>query len=206
MRVKFDKQKAHPMDNLHAKPDWSQVRLKDLESHSKIIISDDDIHGRALRDRYDAIKKYITGKKIIPNATSLVDKFKPVIAEVLARLPDDVFNEVTGKISFMLNDCGVLTFCVATEPEYIEKQVDLNAGKAGSKRKKYTIVINGECWELSQKSLIGLVASQIGSLFADKYEEYDTERIVPIDPAEGWGFSEELICQETERPLWISLD
>ena len=117
--------------------------------------------------------------------------FKKALVEVLMRLPEDDYNEISSRIMFVVEseelsatNAPLTQFCPPSTEGY-----DLRFD---------TIVIFHPCFDYPHAALVGLLAHEIAHCFV-RGQDYDADEDAADQQVHKWGFEIELLALDAEQ-------
>ena len=117
--------------------------------------------------------------------------FTKALMEVLSRLPDDDYYEVSSDICFVVEHPDISALNVPFNRDY-------PPSKNGIKVRIDTVVIFHPCLEYPHAALVGLLAHEIAHSFVSG-KDYGADEEVADDQVRKWGFADELQALDAEH-------
>lgn len=184
-------------DSNHENP-WARLVFANLKMALDSDYTSADSSNLKLRARFEDIQNYLENDdNFRPGTPSTHIKFDPVLREVLARLPQHVFDLVESNIIFVIEDpeLEILALNVTAS-----NKLPSNGGKDTLPREqaKDTIVVFRTTWPLSPQALIGLIAHEIAHSFV-RGKNYPEDECLANKKARAWGFENELDQLKKEK-------
>jgi hypothetical protein len=143
----------------------------------------------------DIIYDFLGSDRIWPPfiASNLNHPFIKALVEVLERLPADAYDEVSGRILFVVEDPQILATNVPFERLYPPFKRVLRV-------RFDTIVIFHAALDFSHKALVGLIAHELAHSFVTQSDYKADEKETDLQTVR-WGFAEELEALQVARDL-----
>ena len=141
----------------------------------------------AKQTRQDDISFFMQSDRIWPPNLA-PSNFYQALSEVLTRIPDDEFEDITDWVYFVVYSPHALAMSVPFERPYPPHSDNWTV-------KVYTIVIFHQVLEFPHSALMGVLVHELAHCFVKEREHLENENATDA-LAESWGFMDELKARD----------